>query len=382
MPVPESALIALEDGTTFRGEALTGSGTVGGELVFTTGMTGYQEVVTDPSYRGQLVTFTFPMVGNYGVSPAFDESDAAQARAVVAREITSYRFNHAAEGAWLEWLSAHGVMAVTGADTRALTRHIREAGAMRAAISTEMQGAGELTELARDLPPIKGRDLVREVTRRQSEVLGPLDGSSAEDAPHVVAMDFGIKRSIVARLREEGFRLTLVPADTTSAAILRMAPDGVFLSNGPGDPAAVTYAVKSLGRLLGKVPIFGICLGHQLLALALGMRTYKLRFGHRGSNHPVRDVRSGRVLITTHNHGFAVDADLDNAPSSVEISHIDLNDGTVEGLVCHDLRAFSVQFHPEASPGPHDARDLFRSFRELVDESRATGSGPDTETEG
>jgi len=364
--VPETALIALEDGATFRGEALTGAGTVGGELVFTTGMTGYQEVVTDPSYCGQLVTFTFPMVGNYGVAAAFDESDTAQARAVVAREVTSYRFNHAAEGAWLEWLGARNVMAVTGVDTRALTRHIREAGAMRAAISTEVEAAGELVELARSLPPMTGRDLVTEVTRRREETLPPADGTAVHDAPHVVVMDFGVKRSIIARLRQQGFRLTVVPADTTSSAILRLKPDGLFLSNGPGDPAAVTYAVKAVSRLVGKVPIFGICLGHQILALALGMRTYKLRFGHRGSNHPVRDLRSGRVMITTHNHGFAVDPDLDNAPPGVQISHVDLNDDTVEGISCDESRAFSVQFHPEASPGPHDAHRLFVCFRDLI----------------
>lgn len=377
--MPEPALIALEDGTFFRGEALTGGGTVGGELVFTTGMTGYQEVVTDPSYRGQLVTFTFPMVGNYGVTATLEESDEAHARAIVAREVTNYRFNHAAEGVWLEWLGARGVMAVTGVDTRAVTRHIREAGAMRAVVSTEAQGADELVQLARDLPSMSGRDLVTEVTRRHNEQLSPLDGTPSEEARHVVVVDYGVKRSILRGLREQGLRLTLVPADTTSSAVLRLRPDGVFLSNGPGDPAAVRYAVKSLARLVGKVPIFGICLGHQLLALALGMTTYKLRFGHRGSNHPVRDLRSGEVWITTHNHGFAVDPTLENAPAGVEISHVDLNDGTVEGLVCDELRAFSVQFHPEASPGPHDAHGLFRRFRELIDDA---ASGGRTATDG
>jgi len=369
--VPEPALIALEDGTTFRGEALTGDGTVGGELVFTTAMTGYQEVATDPSYAGQLVTYTFPMVGNYGVAPDLEESETAHARAIVAREITSYGFNHAAVGTWLEWLSAKGVMALTGIDTRALTRHIRDQGAMRAVASTEVDSVGELVDLARKVPAMSGRDLVRDVSRRDVERLdaaGP--GPGDDDAPHVVAYDFGIKRSIVEQLRAEGLRLTIVPADTSSAAVLRLRPDGVFLSNGPGDPAAVTYAVKAVGKLLGKVPVFGICLGHQLLARALGLETYKLPFGHRGSNHPVRDLETGTIWITTQNHGFCVADDLGGAATDVRISHIDLNDGTVEGVMCERLQASSVQFHPEASPGPHDARGLFKRFRETIDATR------------
>ncbi len=375
----QRAIIALEDGAIFEGEAFVGSGTVGGEVVFTTSMTGYQEVVTDPSYAGQLVTFTFPMVGNYGVAAALEESSAVHVRAVLAREITNYRFNHVAEGAWLEWLSARDVMAVSGIDTRALTRHIREQGAMRAVVSTEKQKGEELVGLARKLPPMAGQDLVREVTCRERAEHGPLfqapahaepsDDEPAAPASHVVAYDFGIKNSIVRQLREQGFRVTVVPAQTTAAAVLKMKPDGVFLSNGPGDPAAVGYAVKAVGKLLGKVPIFGICLGHQLLALALGMHTYKLRFGHRGSNHPVREEADGGVLITTQNHGFAVSAE-QGVPEGVTISHVNLNDGTVEGLACERLRAFSVQFHPEASPGPHDAQGLFARFRDLVNECR------------
>jgi len=377
--VSQRAIIALEDGAIFEGEAFVGSGTVGGEVVFTTSMTGYQEVVTDPSYAGQLVTFTFPMVGNYGVAAALEESSAVHVRAVLAREITNYRFNHVAEGAWLEWLSARDVMAVSGIDTRALTRHIREQGAMRAVVSTEKQKGEELVGLARSLPPMAGQDLVREVTCRERAEHGPLfqapahaepsDDEPAAPASHVVAYDFGIKNSIVRQLREQGFRVTVVPAQTTAAAVLKMKPDGVFLSNGPGDPAAVGYAVKAVGKLLGKVPIFGICLGHQLLALALGMHTYKLRFGHRGSNHPVREEADGGVLITTQNHGFAVSAE-QGVPEGVTISHVNLNDGTVEGLACERLRAFSVQFHPEASPGPHDAQGLFARFRDLVNECR------------
>jgi carbamoyl-phosphate synthase small subunit len=374
--VPLPARIVLEDGAEFIGEALAGAGTVGGEVVFTTGMTGYQEVVTDPSYSGQLVTFTFPMVGNYGVADGLAESADAHARAIVAREITNYRFNHAATGEWLDWLSARGVMAVSGVDTRALTRHIREQGAMRAVVSTEGGGAGELVALARTLLPMSGLDLVRDVSRREREELPPLpvggeDADTGEQAPapHVVAYDYGIKNSILRGLRTQGFRVTVVPADTPATAVLKLGPDGVFLSNGPGDPAAVKYAVRNVGKLLGKVPVFGICLGHQLLALALGLHTYKLRFGHRGSNHPVRDEIAGGVLITTQNHGFAVSTD-GGLPKGVRLSHLNLNDGTVEGLVCDELRAFSVQFHPEASPGPHDAWGLFARFRTLVDEAR------------
>jgi carbamoyl-phosphate synthase small subunit len=373
--VPLPARIVLEDGAEFAGEALAGEGTVGGEVVFTTGMTGYQEVVTDPSYSGQLITFTFPMLGNYGVADGLAESADAHARAIVAREITNYRFNHMATGAWLDWLSARGVMAVSGVDTRALTRHIREQGAMRAVVSTEGGSAGELVELARALPPMSGLDLVRDVSRRKREELAPLpiDGEEADTgeqapAPHVVAYDYGIKNSILRGLRTQGFRVTVVPADTPAAGVLKLGPDSVFLSNGPGDPAAVKYAVKNIGKLLGKVPIFGICLGHQLLALALGLHTYKLRFGHRGSNHPVRDEIAGGVLITTQNHGFAVPTD-GGLPTGVRLSHVNLNDGTVEGLACDELRAFSVQFHPEASPGPHDAWGLFARFRELVGEA-------------
>jgi carbamoyl-phosphate synthase small subunit len=379
--VPQTALIALEDGATFRGEALAGGGTVGGELVFTTGMTGYQEVVTDPSYAGQMVTFTFPMVGNYGVARELEESGTAHARAILAREITNYRFNHVAEGAWLEWLAARGVMAVAGVDTRALTRHIRDKGAMRAVVSTEAGAAGELVELARSLPAMAGQDLVRDVTRHERTELEPLGpgvategagGTEADPergAAHVVAYDYGIKNSILRRLREQGFRVTVVPAETTAAAVLKLSPDGVFLSNGPGDPAAVTYAVRAVGKLLGKVPIFGICLGHQILALSLGMQTYKLPFGHRGSNHPVRDEDTGGVWITTQNHGFAVSTER-GVPNGVAISHVNLNDGTVEGLECQEQPAFSVQFHPEASPGPHDALGLFARFAELVERSR------------
>jgi len=359
--LPRPAVIALEDGACFRGEALSGSGTVGGELVFTTAMTGFQEVVTDPSYHGQLITYTFPLVGNYGVHPDRDESSSAHARAVIAREITNYRFNVASSGCWLDWLAEHGVLAVSGVDTRALTRHIRDRGALRAIVTTEQAEPRTLQAAARRLPPMAGLDLASVVTRSTPEE----HPAPRAAAPHVVAFDFGMKRSILRCLLAEGFRVTLVPAQTSAKEVLRLQPDAVFLSNGPGDPAAVTYAVKTVARLLGKMPIFGICLGHQLLALALGLPTFKLKFGHRGSNHPVKDLTTGVIEITTQNHGFAVRADAE-LPAGVEVTHVNLNDGTVEGLRCLGLGVFSVQYHPEASPGPHDARYLFGRFRELV----------------
>jgi carbamoyl-phosphate synthase small subunit len=377
--VPKAAVIALEDGVCFAGEALAGSGTVGGELVFTTGMAGYQEVVTDPSYHGQLVTFTFPLIGNYGVHPDRSESDRVHARAVIAREITNYRFNFASSGAWLDWLADQGVLVVGGVDTRALTRHLRDQGALRAVVTTEQAEIRTLVKAARGLPSMAGLDLAKAVTcRAPSAPMEPeataLGATTAGDAPHVVAYDFGIKRSIVRLLLAQGFRVTLVPAQTSARDVLKLEPDGIFLSNGPGDPAAVTYAARAVSRLLGKAPIFGICLGHQLLAMALGMSTYKLKFGHRGSNHPVKDLTTGVVEITTQNHGFAVRAD-GEAPEGVEITHLNLNDDTVEGLRCSRLEAFSVQYHPEASPGPHDARYLFARFHELVDVGRAARRG-------
>lgn len=361
--------MALEDGVWFEGEALTGAGTAGGELVFTTGMAGYQEVITDPSYHGQIITYTFPLVGNYGVDPERDESAQAHARAIVAREITNYRFNFASSGTWLDWLAERNVLAVSGVDTRALTRHIRDKGALRAVVSTEALDVKTLVKAARGLPSMTGSDLAKAVTRSVPET----DSAPPHDAPHVLVYDFGVKRSILRHLRQRGLRLTLVPAQTSAREALRLQPDGVFLSNGPGDPAAMGYAVKAVGKLLGRVPIFGICLGHQILAQALGLRTYKLKFGHRGCNHPVKDLDTGVVEITTQNHGFAVRADT-QPPAGVRITHRNLNDDTVEGLRCDEKLAFSVQYHPESSPGPHDSTYLFDRFTELVVRRRA-GAG-------
>jgi len=362
--VPSAALLVLEDGAAFRGEAVAGAGTVGGEIVFNTAMTGYQEIATDPSYCGQIITYTFPLNGDYGADPSRDESDQAHARAIVAREIVNYSFNRASTTTWLDWLNAHGVLAVGGIDTRALTRHIRSHGALRAVVSTDDPDIGSLRRRAQKLPHMSGLDLASVVSRAEPSEIpaadAPPDGG---DAPHVVAFDFGIKRSIVGYLAAAGCRTTIVPAATAARDIMKLAPDGVFLSNGPGDPAAVGYAVKTVQRLLGKTPLFGICLGHQLLALALGMTTYKLKFGHRGANHPVKDLTTGAIEITTQNHGFAV---RDDGPTqrdgSAQVTHVNLNDGTVEGIAAADRFAFSVQYHPESSPGPHDSLHLFGRF--------------------
>jgi carbamoyl-phosphate synthase small subunit len=367
--MPRPALLVLEDGASFAGEALTGSGTVGGELVFTTSMAGYQEVASDPSYHGQIIVYTFPMVGNYGVAPGLDESSDAAPPAIVAREITNYAYNRVAETGWLAWLAGRGILAVTGVDTRAVTRHIRELGALRAVISTETGDVDGLRAAARRVPAMGGRDLAAEVTCREAREIAPRDAPG--ERFHVVVVDLGVKRSILDLLLAEGCRLTVVPASMSAKAILKMSPDGVLLSNGPGDPAAVTYAVKTARRLLGSVPVFGICLGHQLLALALGLETFKLPFGHRGVNHPVKDVRTGRVEITTQNHGFAV-AQPGRLPPGVELTHLNLNDGTVEGLADASRHAFSLQYHPEASPGPHDARHFFSRFAAEMDAFRVT----------
>ncbi len=365
--MPSPALIVLEDGSAYRGEAVAGAGTIGGEMVFNTAMTGYQEIATDPSYCGQIITYTFPLNGDYGADPSRDESGQAHARAIVAREIVNYAFNRDSTASWLDWLRSHDVLAVGGIDTRALTRHIRSQGALRAVVSTDDLDVGSLRRRAQKLPRMAGLDLASVVTCGEASET-PAGGS--EEPLHVVAFDFGIKRSIVGYLAASGCRVTVVPAGMTARDVLKLRPDGVFLSNGPGDPAAVTYAVKTVQRLLGKTPVFGICLGHQLLALALGMSTYKLKFGHRGANHPVKDLTTGEIEITTQNHGFAVrdpgraGSDPGKAPDGApRVTHVNLNDGTVEGLAAPEQYAFSVQYHPESTPGPHDSRHLFSRFR-------------------
>ena len=360
--LPSPAVIVLEDGAEFHGEALAGSGSVGGEVVFNTSMAGYQEIATDPSYCGQLVTYTFPMNGNYGADPDRDESNKAHARAIITRELTNYAYNRASRTTWLDWLAEHGVLAVTGVDTRALTRHIREAGAMRAVVSAETADVKHLRQAAQKLPVMGGLDLAKVVTCKDAYEAPAPERAPAPDL-HCVAFDYGIKRSMLAYLAQAGFRVTVVPASTSAKDVLKREPDGVFLSNGPGDPAAVGYGVKTIEKLLGKVPLFGICLGHQLLAQAVGLSTYKLKFGHRGANHPVKDLRTGVIEITTQNHGFAVKNEV--VPGA-EITHLNLNDDTVEGVAAPNEYAFSVQYHPESTPGPHDSLYLFDRFRDEI----------------
>ena len=368
--MPSPAVVVLEDGAVFHGEALAGQGAVGGEVVFNTSMAGYQEIATDPSYCGQLITYTFPMNGNYGADPERDESGKAHARAIITRELTNYRYNRASRTTWLDWLAEHNVLAVTGVDTRALTRHICEAGALRAVVSTDIADVKHLRRAAQGLPKMSGLDLARVVTCSEAYAAPAPEGAPAPDL-HVVAYDYGIKRSMLRYLAAAGFRVTVVPAATSARDALRREPDGVFLSNGPGDPAAVGYAVKAVERLLGKVPIFGICLGHQVLAQALGLTTYKLKFGHRGANHPVKDLGTGVIEITTQNHGFAV---RDDKVEGAEITHVNLNDGTVEGVASAGSYAFSVQYHPESTPGPHDSLYLFDRFREEIGRFKKDGT--------
>ena len=337
--------LVLEDGSVFRGRSVGAEGTAFGEAVFTTSMSGYQEVVTDPSFAEQIVCFTAPMVGNYGVAPVRSESDRPHARAVLMRSVGGPE--------WPRWLSARGVVALEDVDTRSLVLHLRERGAMRAAAVSGEASIDALVADVRAQPAMEGRGLVRGVSTGETYALG-------RGTPRIGVLDYGCKRSIVERLLSRGASVRVYPHDTSAADVLRDAPDGVVLSNGPGDPAALGEEAAVVDRLLGRVPLLGICLGHQLLARAAGYPTFKLRFGHRGANHPVLELATNRVLVTAQNHGFAVEG------KGPEVTHVSLYDGTVEGLTLADARARSVQFHPEASPGPHDARPLLESFVEEV----------------
>jgi carbamoyl-phosphate synthase small subunit len=370
------AILALADGRVFRGRAFGALGEAIGEVVFNTAMTGYQEVLTDPSYKGQLVCMTYPEIGNVGINREDEESARIYVEGLIVKEYVPRPSNWRSEMALGEYLEQAGVPGIELIDTRALVRHIRTSGAQEAVLSSINPEPEELVAKAKASPGLVGRDLVKEVTCNNPydweiadwEITrGYQHRGSAElrDAPLIAALDYGIKRNILRRLVAAGFRVKVLPAKSTAAEVLALNPDGIFLSNGPADPAAVRYAHETVRGLLQRKPIFGICLGHQILGLALGGATYKLTFGHHGANHPVIDLRTNRVEITSQNHGFAVDAN--SLQSKAELSHLNLNDKTVEGLRGKGLPFFSVQYHPEASPGPHDAGYLFTRFRKLVE---------------
>ncbi|HXE58731.1 MAG TPA: glutamine-hydrolyzing carbamoyl-phosphate synthase small subunit [Gemmatimonadales bacterium] len=356
------AFVLLEDGTWYAGTAPWPFVPAFGEVVFTTSLSGYQETFTDPSYLGQIVVMTAPMIGNYGVNPEDMESGAPQVSAVVVRELARRPSNWRADRSLGEWLQAAGVPVIEGVDTRRLTRHIRERGAMRGVVAEGPEPSAELQARLLASPSMEGLDLASRASSRAVWTEGT-------GGPHVVAYDFGMKRNIVRMLVASGCRVTVVPADTPSDRVRDLQPDGLFISNGPGDPAAIGYARQTIRELSESgLPTFGICLGHQLIGLAFGGRTVKLPYGHRGGNHPVRDLDTGRVLITSQNHGFAVEGNERGVPGApaLEVTHLNLNDGTVEGLRHRELPIFAVQYHPEASPGPHDAYPHFAEFMEAL----------------
>jgi carbamoyl-phosphate synthase small subunit len=353
-------LLVLEDGTTCRGEAVGRPGTSFGELVFNTAMSGYQEVLTDPSYAGQIVIMTAAHIGNYGVRGIESESDRVHVAGFVARDFPERWSGTSGEESLSEYLGRSGVTGLHGLDTRALVRHIRTEGAMRAGVSTEIEDAKELLRRVRESPRMVGSDLALEVSPKETSV-----HAGNGNRYRVAAMDFGMKRNIVRLLNQAGCRVTVFPATAPAEAILNDGPDGIFLSNGPGDPAALAGPLATIEKLVDKKPIFGICLGHQLLGHALGGRTFKLKFGHRGANHPVADIATGSVAITSQNHGFAVDTG--TLPSDVVATHRNLNDGTLEGFRHKTLPILAAQFHPEAAPGPHDANVLFEEFVEAME---------------
>jgi carbamoyl-phosphate synthase small subunit len=375
--ITEFAYVLLEDGTRFDGLACGADGYAVGEIVFTTAMSGYQEAVTDPSYAGQLITFTYPQIGNYGVSAAAMESDRIHARAAIMRAGVNRNDAPGAEQGWLDWLTGHGIPAITDLDTRALVRHIRDAGAMRGGVFPSTFPDAKARELIAAEPPMSGRDLACEVTPTAMTVI---EGTG----PRIAVIDTGVKRSIVHNLAARGATLELHPCTAGPQELLENSPDAIFLANGPGDPAALDYIVETVRELVGKRPVYGICLGHQLLCRAVGLETYKLPFGHHGANHPVKDLTTGRTEITSQNHGFAVlgptgarTIDRDEAVrwetdfGAAELSHINLYDRTVEGLILRDVQGATVQYHPEAGPGPHDALYLFDRFVDQIAASAA-----------
>jgi carbamoyl-phosphate synthase small subunit len=377
-----NAVLALEDGTWYRGVSAGASGEARGEVVFNTSMTGYQEVLTDPSYAGQIVTMTAPLIGNYGVAAGDAESQTPKVAGFVMREASPVASNWRADGTLRDYLVRHNIVAIADIDTRALTRVLRSAGVMRGVIATGQVDPEALVEKARSIPQMEGSDLVREVTcgspfawherasksgEADHEVFGIVPQRRAKRRLRVAAYDFGIKYNILRRLDAYGCDVHVFPAGTPAKDLLAIDPDGIFLSNGPGDPAALQYAINNVRELVqAERPMFGICLGHQILGLAVGGETFKLKFGHRGANHPVKELQSGKVEITSQNHGFAVDPG--SLPADVSVTHVNLYDGTVEGFKHTTKPIFSVQYHPEASPGPHDADYLFRQFLESMEQ--------------
>lgn len=370
----ERALLLLEDGTVFEGTAIGARGYKCGEVVFNTSMTGYQEILTDPSYNEQIITMTYPLIGNYGTNSADWESRKVFASGFIVKENCNYPSNWRSSGSLDDYLRKNKIIGLEGIDTRKLVRHIRTKGAMRGVISSDGLNIAAMTKKLESYPGLVGRDIVKAVTTKKPYkwdrgTIDIFDDKSKETIKKykVVALDYGIKQNILRLLCSNGCDVRVVPANTTAKEVLAYKPDGIFLSNGPGDPAAVDYAVETVRQLLGRLPIFGICLGHQILALAMGGTTYKLKFGHRGANHPVKNIETGQVEITSQNHGFCVDID-SLAKKGVELTHMNLNDGTLEGFRCRKLKAFCVQYHPEASPGPHDSSYLFENFIELMEE--------------
>jgi carbamoyl-phosphate synthase small subunit len=367
----QTAKLALEDGTVYTGRGFGASGETFGEVVFNTSMTGYQEVLTDPSYKGQIVAMTYPLIGNYGINADDRESHKPQVDGFLVRELARLPSNFRSQGRLDDYLREHNVLGLEGIDTRALVRRLRVRGAMNGVLSTTDLDNASLVHKARNSPHIVGRDLVRQVVPAQSFVWSegftspfvtylPLRPATH----HVVALDFGMKHNIPRCLVQVGCKVTVVPGTASAEDVLAHKPDGIFLSNGPGDPEPLSYAIETIHRLAGKKPMFGICLGHQLIGLALGGKTFKLKFGHRGANQPVLNQRTNKVEITTQNHGFAVQ--LDNLPPELEPTHVNLNDGTLEGMRHKRWPLFSVQYHPEASAGPHDSGYLFEEFRQLM----------------
>ena len=377
------AILLLEDGTVFRGYTFCGHGRALGEVVFNTSMTGYQEVLTDPSYKGQIVAMTYPLTGTYGINPEDMESAAVHVEAFIVKEYQDFVSNWRSNRSLADFLNENGKIGIEGIDTRALTRHIRVGGAMRGIIATDTDNLSELMDQVQAYPGLNGIDLVKYVTcekpyrwrdGRRHEIASP-EWLPDTTGFRVAVLDCGIKYNILRSLEKAGCQVLVFPAHAAADEILSCGPDGIFLSNGPGDPAAVHYVIETVRDLFGKKPIFGICLGHQMMGLALGGTTFKLKFGHRGTNQPVKDLTTGRIEITSQNHGFCVDPDsLSNVP--VQLTHINLNDNTLEGMQHLEIPAFCVQYHPEASPGPHDASYLFSRFMQMIEKNAPLGKRP------